>query len=945
MSFRDGSISFVPSIAIPGGPSDVVLQMEKLVKTEYDQGRGALCLLGSWALSEEHFAPYLPSSKYSSARHRVVFIARDHDPFRYIQKVGGRSWDMLELMESFPALKRGPQNSCLVDKDFTLQRERESRMNSSPESALGSATGTAQILDAAQTVAMPVPDVPFEPPVVSEMSIFSHRYSDYAYQSISSMPDYSHLSFEEIRLHQRGSASAPPPAGTSVATSRMEAGSKKPLTRYMRFASQQRGEILRHNPTLTFGEVGEALLLAWARLPDAEKAEFNVDPPGAAPSAGSSSTSNALTKMPAASARADASADAAGSASTAQQAQQADSCTPDASRVAPPGLFDGLVEVFPAAEGLVREEPSGRYTTLFAEYAKLENHISVGQRPIVDHHDAFVARFSTLYPNVLSRLQLVEETRGCGWFLAGGAVLRALLRRSWPGHDGDIDIFVYATTGSTAERQKKATALAKRLYVALAVSGEEWSVTRGRHVINLRRGPAFEDDTEVLQIVLRLYQSPAEVLLGFDIDACCVGFDGHTVRALPRAMRALRFGFVLCNPLHSWPNQPTYELRLAKYASRGFAVAVPGLNLAEVNLLQATSQGPLPQLRGVARLLLLHTDLLHRLKNAEATGQAMPTLRKMYGQLLIYTGYGPGAHDVCRTLPDEDDEDRLVNTWHFTSNVSPDEELARTDSTNASASLLVNPQLEIETDPSPVMDMSIRNELWRYILDSRRDNMQVPRRLEWATTPRSREYLNAKEANLDHTYFAPAYPPYGAEGERLARERSPFSAERPLPLAAAGPETPVADVQARDELPSAPIPTQPQLTRGILRDADGNPCSAPDPLPSAGAGPSQAIAVLDAAIVAARETLRGLGTPAAAPALGTTLATDVQSPAMQTTVVQARAEPSSAPTLTQAPRTRVEPDDDTAVRSLQHELDEALSAAAVVAVAGAGAPDSDDDAL
>ena len=88
----------------------------------------------------------------------------------------------------------------------------------------------------------------------------------------------------------------------------MEAGSKKPLTRYMRFASQQRGEILRHNPTLTFGEVGEALLLAWARLPDAEKAEFNVDPPGAAPSAGSSSTSNAPTTMPAASARADASA-------------------------------------------------------------------------------------------------------------------------------------------------------------------------------------------------------------------------------------------------------------------------------------------------------------------------------------------------------------------------------------------------------------------------------------------------------------------------------------------------------------------------------------------------------------------------------------------------------------------------------------------------------------
>lgn len=33
-----------------------------------------------------------------------------------------------------------------------------------------------------------------------------------------------------------------------------------------------------------------------------------------------------------------------------------------------------------------------------------------------------------------------------------------------------------------------------------------------------------------IQIVLRLYKTLAEVLHGFDVDACSVGFDGHTVR-------------------------------------------------------------------------------------------------------------------------------------------------------------------------------------------------------------------------------------------------------------------------------------------------------------------------------------------------------------------------------------------------------------------------------
>ena len=32
-----------------------------------------------------------------------------------------------------------------------------------------------------------------------------------------------------------------------------------------------------------------------------------------------------------------------------------------------------------------------------------------------------------------------------------------------------------------------------------------------------------------VQIILRLYSSPAEVLMGFDIDSCCVAYDGTSV--------------------------------------------------------------------------------------------------------------------------------------------------------------------------------------------------------------------------------------------------------------------------------------------------------------------------------------------------------------------------------------------------------------------------------
>ena len=71
----------------------------------------------------------------------------------------------------------------------------------------------------------------------------------------------------------------------------------------------------------------------------------------------------------------------------------------------------------------------------------------------------------------------------------------------------------------------------------------------------------LEFPTRAIQVVSRLYRSPAEVLLGFDVDACCVGWDGTTVWMPPRTMRAFN---TRCNVTDVTRRSLSYESRLYK---------------------------------------------------------------------------------------------------------------------------------------------------------------------------------------------------------------------------------------------------------------------------------------------------------------------------------------------------------------------------------------------
>jgi hypothetical protein len=100
-----------------------------------------------------------------------------------------------------------------------------------------------------------------------------------------------------------------------------------------------------------------------------------------------------------------------------------------------------------------------------------------------------------------------------------------------------------------------------------------------------------------VQIVLRLYSSPAEILAGFDIDAPCCLFDGKLplqqtsnlvseiptgkrVWANPRAIVAM---MRQCNTVDMTRRSPSYEIRLAKYSGRAFEVYVPTLRRSDVD--------------------------------------------------------------------------------------------------------------------------------------------------------------------------------------------------------------------------------------------------------------------------------------------------------------------------------------------------------------------------
>ncbi len=212
-------------------------------------------------------------------------------------------------------------------------------------------------------------------------------------------------------------------------------------------------------------------------------------------------------------------------------------------------------------------------------------------RPSINVSD-FEKGIKNMSYNTLKLLPLNEPEFAKHLFIAGGFVLGCLMdgnfqydennnkKKMSSFDDFDIDIFIYGL-----KTEEEANIFLKKLFHKIVerknmyteIYRNDLYFSRNNHTITLyifnsfRYNGHFERSNFQIQFILRLYESPEQILCGFDVDSCCVGFTNNSLIALPRFVRAYKKGYNLIDPNRE---SPSYTYRLIKYSLRGFNIAV-----------------------------------------------------------------------------------------------------------------------------------------------------------------------------------------------------------------------------------------------------------------------------------------------------------------------------------------------------------------------------------
>ncbi len=152
--------------------------------------------------------------------------------------------------------------------------------------------------------------------------------------------------------------------------------------------------------------------------------------------------------------------------------------------------------------------------------------------------------------------------------LAGGAPMKAAL--GWEHDVSDYDLFLVGCR--TKAEALEVVQRAVRAMLERQPAGVGTTITMlSKHVLTLT-----QMQTQMqMQIVLRLFRTPEEVLATFDLPSCCFMFDGDAWYTTKRALYALRYRVNLMDPL-----QQSTPRRAYKYHERGFHFVVPGWDVA-----------------------------------------------------------------------------------------------------------------------------------------------------------------------------------------------------------------------------------------------------------------------------------------------------------------------------------------------------------------------------
>lgn len=160
--------------------------------------------------------------------------------------------------------------------------------------------------------------------------------------------------------------------------------------------------------------------------------------------------------------------------------------------------------------------------------------------------EAFKQTFSTMTGDILKGLEWDNV------FVAGGMALGCLLcvdtqeNTSTPAwwDKSDIDVFLYGLTPLQAIEKVKHI---YKIFKSNLPPDEPTFAVRNCRTITLYSTFPIRR----VQIILKIVPTPKDVLLGFDLDICKVGWDGKELWMLPRCARAIESTFSMRSSLRA----------------------------------------------------------------------------------------------------------------------------------------------------------------------------------------------------------------------------------------------------------------------------------------------------------------------------------------------------------------------------------------------------------
>lgn len=244
-------------------------------------------------------------------------------------------------------------------------------------------------------------------------------------------------------------------------------------------------------------------------------------------------------------------------------------------------------------ENLTIEQPQG-YDLLFTQGPMLEK---------------------ASWDQIQDSLQKLKKNIKPNICIAGGALFSILFGLEI----NDIDLFIYQLD-KTAATDLIQDFLKKKLllYQQNDENFKKISITRTKNAVTLftkTRKSSYDEEKDSFsskvinkeyQIILRLYRSLSEVLHGFDVDCCSIGFDGQDLWMTQRTYYALTRGY---NTVNFDRLSPSYEYRLAKYGTRGARIKIPNFDINKIK--QDVLDNDIESIQNVTHTIRRYRELIN----------------------------------------------------------------------------------------------------------------------------------------------------------------------------------------------------------------------------------------------------------------------------------------------------------------------------------------------